>query len=119
HLGLVSANGGSTKWLDLGDTRRLWIVARAGFLPDGRAYAMRLNRHQTKRELIAYDRDSGASKALITETDPYWVNVRDDVRFLKDGKRFLWQSERDGFNHVYLYDLSTMVPMQITRGKWE
>ncbi|MEO8028044.1 MAG: S9 family peptidase, partial [Bryobacteraceae bacterium] len=119
HLGVVSVNGGNTQWLDVGDTRRRWVIARVGFFPDGRVYAQRVVRNQTKRELLTFDKVTGESRALITEIDPYWINVRDDVRFLKDGKRFLWQSERDGFNHVYLYDLATMSPKQITRGKWE
>ncbi len=119
HFGIVSVNGGPTKWLDVGDTRRLWIIARAGFLPDGRAYATRLTRNQKKLEFVAFDATTGVPKTLITESDRYWINVRDDIRFLKDGRRFLWSSERDGFNHVYLYDLASMNPKQITRGPWE
>ncbi len=55
----------------------------------------------------------------LTEKDPYWINVSDDLFFLKDGKRFLWSSERSGYRHLYLYDLESKELAQLTRGDWE
>ncbi|MGB8524656.1 MAG: prolyl oligopeptidase family serine peptidase, partial [Candidatus Acidiferrales bacterium] len=43
----------------------------------------------------------------------------DDLRFLKDGKRFLWSSERSGYRHLYLYDFSGKQPLKLTKGDWE
>src|SRR5262249_47044624 len=62
---------------------------------------------------------SGQSNATLAEKDQYWINVSDDLRFLKDGKRFLWTSERTGYRHIYLYDLSGKELAQITKGEWE
>jgi len=56
---------------------------------------------------------------LLTEKDAYWINVADDLYFLKDGKRFLWSSERSGYRHLYLYGLDGKESAQLTKGDWE
>jgi dipeptidyl-peptidase-4 len=55
----------------------------------------------------------------LNETDQYWININNDLHFLKDGKRFLWSSERSGYRHLYLYDLEGKQLAQITKGEWE
>ncbi len=55
----------------------------------------------------------------FTEKDQYWINVSDDLKFLQDGNRFLWSSERSGFRHIYLYDLEGKQLAQLTKGDWE
>src|ERR1039458_10240679 len=59
------------------------------------------------------------SVPFLSDKDAYWINVSDDLRFLKDGKRFLWSSERSGYRHLYLYDFSGKQPLQLTKGDWE
>ena len=44
--------------------------------------------------------------------------LNDDLRFFKDGKRFLWGSERDGFHHLYLYSIEGKQLRQLTQGEW-
>ena len=56
---------------------------------------------------------------ILTEKDAYWINVSDDLRFLRDGKRFIWSSERTGYRHLYLYDLEGKQLAQLTHGEWE
>jgi dipeptidyl-peptidase-4 len=55
---------------------------------------------------------------VLTETDPGWVNIHDDLHFLADGRHFLWASERDGFYHLYRYTLDGRLVNQVTRGSW-
>jgi len=55
----------------------------------------------------------------LREADPYWINVSGDVQFLKDRKRFLWTSERDGYRHIYLYSNDGKESTQLTKGEWE
>ena len=45
--------------------------------------------------------------------------MSNDLHFLSDGQRFLWSSERSGFRHLYLYDLSGKQIAQLTHGDWE
>ena len=56
---------------------------------------------------------------MLTEQDKYWINLNDDLHFFADGRRFLWASERSGFRHLYLYDVSGKQIAQLTRGDWE
>ncbi len=121
RLGVVPASGGTTKWLDIGDTRDFHLVARAGWLPNSRSvYVLRLNRVQNRLEMLAIDVESGVASPVFKESDPYWINLAGDVQFLADGKRFLWTSERDaGYRHVFLYSNDGRDVKQLTRGAWE
>src|SRR3984893_11419567 len=82
-------------------------------------YVMRTNRVQNRLEALAIDVESGTPSTLFRESDPYWINLRGDPEFLKDGKRFLWTSERDGYRHIYLYSNDGKDVKQLTRGNWE
>ena len=120
RLGVVTAKGGPTRWVDTGDTRSNFLIARAGWMPDSKSiYMIRLNRTQNHLEMIAASASTGEQRVVFSESDPFWVNLDGDVTFLSDGKRFLWTSERDGFRHVYLYSDDGRKVKQLTRGNWE
>ncbi len=55
----------------------------------------------------------------MQEENKYYIDIHDNLTFLADGKGFIWTSEQDGFNHIYLYDMSGKLTKQITSGKWE
>ncbi len=121
RLGVVPAVGGATKWVDIGDTRDFYLAARAGWMPNSRAvYLVRMNRIQNKLEMLSIDLESGAAATVFKESDPYWINLSGDVQFLRDGKRFLWTSQRDGgYRHIFLYSNDGKDMKQLTRGSWE
>jgi dipeptidyl-peptidase-4 len=119
HIGVVPASGGDTRWMDLGDPRG-HLFARVDWLPDSRGIAVeRLPRVQNKLDLLVADAESGHSRVLMHEEDPYWINVSSEPHFLSDGKHFLWTSERSGFRHIYLYDTDGKLQKQLTSGEWE
>jgi dipeptidyl-peptidase-4 len=120
HLGVVPATGGATRWLEVGDTRNTYLIARAGWMPDSRSvYVVRMNRVQNRLELFSIGVESNMASVILREADPYWINLDGDVKFLKDGKRFLWTSERDGFRHIYSYSIDGKEAKQLTKGDWE
>ena len=119
RLGVVSATGGRTRWMKLGPTGDA-LVARCEWLPDSSGIAVeRLNRVQNRLDLLVANPRNGAVRTVLTETDPYWVNLHDGLTFLKGGGEFLWPSERDGFNHLYRYSIDGRQLAWITRGEWE
>lgn len=119
RLGVVPAAGGTTRWMDLGETRE-HLIGRVSWRPDSKALlAQRLNRVQNRLDLLSVDPDSGAARLLLRESDPYWVNLSSDLRLFKDSRRFLWSSERSGFRHLYLYTMDGKLERQITSGNWE
>ena len=120
HLGVVAAAGGPTRWLEIGDTRNSYLIARAGWMPDSKSvYVLRTNRVQNRAELFSIGVESGMPSPIFREADPYWINLQGDVEFLRDGKRLLWTSERDGFRHIYLYSIDGRDVKQLTKGSWE
>ncbi|MCL4401849.1 MAG: DPP IV N-terminal domain-containing protein [Acidobacteria bacterium] len=76
RLGIVPVQGGETRWMDLGDTRDA-LLARVKWSPDSQViYAERLNRIQNRLDLLASAVDTGATRLVLREQDPYWINVK-------------------------------------------
>ena len=86
--------------------------------PNGAAVCyLALNRAQTHVAVHRWEPGVG-DRVLLVETDPYWVNSLEPPHFMKGGRQFLWVSERDGWQHVYLYTAEGKLVRQITRGQW-
>jgi len=79
----------------------------------------RLNRLQNNLDLLLADVRTGETEILLTESDPCFVDVHDNLIFLDASDQFLWTSERDGHNHIYLYSLENGLERQLTSGDWE
>ena len=86
---------------------------------DNTLVVYRMNRHQDDLKLLAINARTGASSALYEEKNKYFVEISDNWWFLKDGKNFLFTSEMNGFNHLYLYSLDGKTKTQVTTGKYE
>jgi dipeptidyl-peptidase 4 len=116
---LVSLSGGEPRAMDTGAETDIY-VPRVNWLSDSKRLAIqRLNRAQTALDLLIADARTGKTHTILTENDPNWINLSDDLYFLKDGKRFLWSSERSGYRHLYLFDLEGKQLAQLTKGEWE
>jgi dipeptidyl-peptidase-4 len=117
RVGVIALEDTSTHWVPITDTPYEWLL-RVNWLPDGKHLSLKTLDH-SQRELRLYlsDRRGGDVKRLLTETDPAWVNVNDDLYFLHDGQ-FLWASERDGFMHIYRYAADGTLLNQVTKGNW-
>ena len=82
----------------------------------------RLNRLQNKMEILHAEANSGKTSVILTEESKTYVDVEnfaDDVYYLADNKSFVMSSEKDGFKHLYLYDITGKLIRQITTGNWE
>src|SRR6185503_10504053 len=82
-------------------------VYRVQWSPDGRELLfLRTNRRQNLMELAAADAATGATRVVVREEWPTgWVMSEPRMVFLQDGRRFIWESQRSGWNNFYLYDL--------------
>jgi dipeptidyl-peptidase-4 len=120
RVGVVSARGGSTRWMDVDGRHQESLIARVGWTPDSRnVYVVRANRVQDKLDLFLAEAGSGKASRILEESDKYWVNVQEDPVFVNGGQQFLWLSERDGFRHIYLYSVNGKQSRQLTQGSWE
>ena len=83
-------------------------VYHVGWTPDGRELLFfRTNRRQNVMEVAAANPVTGRCRVILREEWPTgWVNSEPRLLFLADGRRFVWESQRNGWNNFYLYDLS-------------
>ena len=83
-------------------------VYRVSWTADGRELLfLRMNRRQNAMDLVAADAASGATRIVLHEAWPTgWVMAEPRLLFLADGRRFIWESQRNGWDNFYLYDLS-------------
>lgn len=77
------------------------------------------NRQQTQLQLLLADAQTGKTSVLLTENSKYYIELHDNIHFLANNKQFLWTSEQDGFNHIYLYQLDGKLEKQLTKGNWD
>jgi dipeptidyl-peptidase-4 len=118
RLGIAELDREGTTWIQITDKPFEYIV-RAKWLPDGRRLSLEtMPRLQTELYLYFADRKTGAATRILTETDPGWVNMADDLYFFNDGQHFLWPSERDGYMHLYRYRINGTLVNQVTKGPW-
>ncbi|MCX8010439.1 MAG: DPP IV N-terminal domain-containing protein, partial [Ignavibacteria bacterium] len=119
-IGVVDIHSGKTTWMDIGDEIDIYIPRIRWTETPNILSIQRLNRLQNKLELMLADSKTGKSKVIYTDVDSCWIDVEDaNLVFLKDKKRFIISSERDGFKHLYLYDMNGNLINQITKGNWE
>ena len=118
RLGITELGHDGTNWIQINDKPFEYIV-RAKWLPDGRRLSLEtMPRLQTELSLYIADRKTGKTTHVLTETDPGWVNMNDDLYFFNDGQQFLWPSERDGYMHLYRYKIDGTLVNQVTKGRW-
>ncbi len=118
---------GKTTRVDVRDGRPFendvvgYYVYNVGWSPDAHELTMnRTNRRQNVMEFTGCDPDTGACHAIVRESWPTgWVQNRPYMRYLADGHRFIWESERTGFRNYYLYDLNGTLLSTITHHAFE
>lgn len=118
-VGVYDIPSGTTSWVDLGIENDQYVV-RVNWTQDSNVLAIRrMNRLQNHQDLILATISTGSTRIVKTEKNDAWIAANDDLTFLADGKRFIYVSEEDGYNHIYLYQLDGTLVRQITRGDWE
>ena len=117
-IGTVEVATGRTTWMDLGPEKDIYIAAMdfAG-APDS-LWLTRLNRHQNRLDLLLADARTGGSRLVMTDTDSAWVDAN-QPRWIDGGKQFLFASEREGYDQVYLFDRSGTLVRRVTPAGWD
>ena len=119
-VGIYDLNTDKMVYLNTGDPTDRYFTNIA-WAPDGKLiYLIELNRAQNHYSLDAYDPATGNKTAtLYTESSDKYVHPMHAITFLPwDKTRFILQSEKDGYNHLYLFDTSGKQIKQLTTGKW-
>jgi dipeptidyl-peptidase-4 len=117
-LHIYDVAAAATKKVDLGKYNDFYI-ARMQWTNDANVLcAQVLNRHQDNLDLLFVDGNTATAKVVLNEKDKAYVDINDNLTFLKDNS-FIWTSEKDGFNHIYVYDKNGKLKNQVTKGNWE
>jgi len=96
-------------------------VYRIAWSPDGKELLFnRTNRRQNIMEFTACSPETGKCRVIVREEWPAsWTENSPTMQFLKDGRRFIWASERTGWRNYYLYDLSGKLLVTLTNHPFE
>jgi dipeptidyl-peptidase-4 len=117
-LHIYNLSGNISQPINLGNYSDFYI-ARMKWTNDANLVSVQvLNRHQDNLDLIFVDATTASPKVVLNEKDKAYVDVTDNLTFLKDNS-FIWTSEKDGYNHIYLYDKNGKLKNQVTKGNWE
>ncbi|MFS4455051.1 S9 family peptidase [Maribacter sp. 2304DJ31-5] len=115
-LHMLDVKSGDISKVDLGTP---YYIPRIKWMNNpGYLSVQTLNRHQNNLKLHAVDAKDNSVSLMLEEKDNAYVDVTDNLTFLADDS-FIWTSERDGWNHIYLYDQEGKLMNQITKGDWE
>jgi dipeptidyl-peptidase-4 len=118
RVGVADVRSGATTFMDLGSDADIYL-ARVNWLPDGRTLAIqRESRDQHRLDLLFADIETGQSRVVLTERSDTWIDLNEELTFLKHSREFLWASARSGFQHLYLYDYDGHLLRQVTAGDW-
>lgn len=78
-----------------------------------------LNRLQNHLKLYLYDTNKRESKVMLEEKNKYYVDIHDNITFLKDNKTFIWTSEKNGYNQIFVYDMNGNEKKCLTPGQFD
>ena len=119
-VGVYDLGTQKTVYLQTGDPTNRYFT-NIVWSPDSKTiYMIELNREQNDCRLVSYDATTGAKKAeLYRETSDKYVEPLHPIQFLPwDSNLFVMQSQRDGYNHLYLYNKKGEMVKQLTKGVW-
>jgi len=120
RIGVVSAEGGETRWIELqGDPRNHYIARMDWAANPEEIIFQRLNRLQNTNWVKLGDIRTGEARTILTERDKAWLEVENEIRWLDNGKQFVWISERDGWRHLYLVSRDGKKVKNLTPGEYD
>jgi dipeptidyl-peptidase-4 len=133
RVGVISANGGPTRWFDIaGDPRNNYLPRMEWAANSEEVIIQQLNRLQNTNIVMLGDVRTGKVRPVLTEKDDTWVDIawgdidwdktglaRGDVEWIDNGARFLWASERDGWRHIYSVSRDGREVKPITPGNYD
>jgi len=96
-----------------------FYIPRILWTPENQLLLYTLNRHQNHLKVWTADPNTGSKSVLFEERNKYFINIHDNLRFLDGGGEFIWTSEKDGWNHIYLYSKEGEKIRQLSQGEFD
>jgi dipeptidyl-peptidase 4 len=119
-VGVINIDEEKTVWMKVpGDPRNNYIARMDWAANSEEIILQHLNRLQNRNNVTIANVKTGETKIIFTETDDAWIDINDDLHWMKSGKEFTWVSERDGWRHIYLVSRDGKETKLITPGKYD
>ncbi len=119
-VGVCDTKSGKTIFLETGRPLDQYLTNISWDEQSRYIHVVHLDRKTENLRVVRYDPTTGKTIAtLLEEHDPKYLEPEHPAQFLKTRpSQFIWQSERDGWNHLYLYDANKGLQRQLTKGNW-
>ena len=120
-IGMVAPEGGNIVWADFNEKDDQYFGAPYWNNDGSALWVQWMNRLQNNLKVLAVDPATGAKKEVYNETQKTWIQLEDGyerLHFLTDSKNFILESDKTGWNHLYLMDMNGTEINAITSGKF-
>ena len=128
RIGVIDLNNYSITWMQIPGESNKFYIPRMTWIPnEDKLMVQQLNRKQNHSKYYIVDAISGVSSLLMEEKDDAWIDVRSSWpyqdqagwKFIKNGKEFLYTTEKDGWSHIYRYNIKTKKEYLMTKGEYD
>ena len=110
---------GKSAKADLGDMNDMYIPRVKWTTDANQLCVFKMNRYQNHLQLYLVDVKNAKSTIFYEEKNKYYIDITDDLTFLKDGKSFVWSSEKEGYNQLYLMGMDGKQKIKLTTGNYD
>ena len=127
-IGIINLDNGEIQWMNIPGESHKYYLPRMTWIP-GRDELMiqQLNRKQNHSKIFVANSDTGESKLLMEEKDDAWVDLRSSWpyqvqagwKFINSGKEFLYTTEKDGWSHIYRFNIKKQTEYLVTKGNYD
>ena len=105
--------------VNIGEDKDIYIPRISWTTDNNTLSIQRLNRLQNHLEILLTEGFTSSTKTIYDESNKYYIDITDNLIWLKNGNGFLMTSEKTGYNHIYYYDMNGILLRQLTSGKFD
>jgi len=119
RVGIVPVTGGSIVWADFNEKDDQYF-GTPFWTPDSKElWVQWMNRGQDDYRIYGVDPQTGKKRLVYGEQQSSWIDWMERIEFLKENKGFIIRSDKDGWDHMYLFSMDGKLKNRITGGKWQ
>ena len=127
-IGVINLDNGEIQWMNIPGESHKYYLPRMTWIPGkDELMVQQLNRKQNHSKIFVANSDTGESKLLMEEKDDAWVDLRSSWpyqvqagwKFINSGKEFLYTTEKDGWSHIYRFNIKKQTEYLVTKGNYD
>ncbi len=127
-IGVIDLTDGKTTWMKIPGAENEFYLPRMTWLPEKEELMIQqLNREQNHSKIYISNSKNGESRVLMEEKDEAWVDVRNTWpyqakagwKFINKGREFLYTTEKDGWSHIYRFNIKNQTEFLVTKGDYD